>query len=95
MVKDPGETLRANVAYKPLNTPDRLRVEENAKGRPTVIRGKRRMHIESIDDCWRLDDEWWRLQPVSRLYYAIRLTNGQGMVIFKDLISGNWYRQTY
>ena len=95
MVKNSGETLRAGAAYKSLNTPDRLRVEVNAEGQPAVIRGKRRICIESIDDFWRLDDEWWRPEPVSRLYYAIRLTNGQRVVIYKDLIQDNWYRHSY
>ncbi len=94
MVKNPGETLRAG-AYKPLNTPELVLVEEDAEGLPIVVREKRRQRIEAIDDYWRLDDEWWRPEPVSRLYYAIRLTSGQKLVIYKDLTDGSWYRQSY
>lgn len=94
MVKNSGETLRAGTC-KSLNRPGRLRVEEDAGGRPAVIKSKRLLHIETIDDYWRLDDEWWRPEPVSRLYYAIRLPAGQKMTIYKDLINGNWYRQSY
>ncbi len=94
MVKNPGETLRA-ITHKSLNTPEQLHMEEDAEGWPTVIRGKRRLRIETIDDRWRLDDEWWRPEPISRLYYAICLTSGQRIVIYKDLIYGNWYRQSY
>ncbi|MFC1976936.1 hypothetical protein ACFLWS_01515 [Chloroflexota bacterium] len=94
MVKDPRETLRTG-AYKSLNTPELVRVEEDAKGLPLVVREKRRQRIETIDDCWRLDDEWWRPEPVIRLYYAIHFVSGQKMVIYKDLIDGNWYRQSY
>jgi hypothetical protein len=94
VVKNPGETLRAG-AYKPLNTPESIKVEENAEGLPLTVREKRRQRIETIDDCWRLDDEWWRLEPVSRLYYAVRLASGQKMVIYKDLTNGSWYRQSY
>jgi hypothetical protein len=94
VVKNPGETLRAS-ANKPLNTPELLRVEEDGGDLPIVVRGKRWQSIETIDDCWRLDDEWWRHESVSRLYYAIRLASGQKMVIYKDLTDGSWYRQSY
>ena len=94
MVANPGETLRAG-AYKPLNTPETIQVEEDAEGLPMAVREKRRQRIVAIDDYWRLDDEWWRTEPVSRLYYAIRLASGQKLVIYKNLITGTWYRQSY
>jgi hypothetical protein len=94
VVKNPGETLRAG-PYKPLNTPELILVEENAEGLPLAVRKHRRQRVETIDDCWRLDDEWWRHEPVSRLYCAIRLASGQKMVIYKDLKVGSWYRQSY
>ena len=94
MVKNPGETLRTG-AYKSLNTPDLVRIEEDAEGLPMVVREKRRLCVEAIDDSWRLDDEWWRPEPVSRLYYSIRLASGQKMIIYKDFTNGIWYRQSY
>ena len=95
MVKDTGKALHAGASHKSLNTPDRIRVEEDTAGRPAAIRIKRRMTVERVDDFWRLDDEWWRPRPVSRFYYAIRLATGQRTVIYKDLLSGDWYRQSY
>ena len=94
MVKNPGETLRAG-AYKPLNMPELVRIEEDVEGLPMVVKEKQRQRIETIDDCWRLDDEWWRPESVSRLYYAIRLASGQKIIIYKDLTDGSWYRQSY
>ena len=94
MVKNPGETLRA-VTDKPLNAPEILRVEEDAGGLPLAIRGKRRQAVAAIDDRWRLDDEWWRTEAISRLYFAIGLASGGKMVIYKDLVTGGWYRQSY
>ncbi len=94
MVKNPGETLRTG-AYKSLNTPDLVRIEEDAEGLPMVVREKRRQCVETIDDSWRLDDEWWRPESVSRLYYSIRLASGQKMIIYKDFTNGIWYRQSY
>jgi len=72
-----------------------LRVEEDADGLPVALREKRRQRVGTIDDRWRIDDEWWRPEPVSRLYYAVRLASGQKTVIYKDLITGDWYRQSY
>ena len=94
MVKNPRETLRTG-AYKPLNAPDSIQAEEDIEGLPLTVKEKRRQRVETIDDCWRLDDEWWRPEPVSRLYYAIRLASGQKMIIYKDLTNGSWYRQAY
>ena len=94
MVANTGETLRAG-AYKPLNTPEIIRVDEDTSGSPLAVRGKFRQAIVSIDDRWRIDDEWWRNEPVSRIYYAVRLASRQKLEIFKDLITGRWYRQSY
>jgi hypothetical protein len=49
----------------------------------------------TIEDRWRIDDEWWRAEPVSRLYYNVLLVSGQRLVLYKDLITGDWYEQEY
>ena len=94
MVENTGKTLRADT-YKPVNTPEALQVEEDAYGLPVVVKGKRRQTIMSIEDRWRLDDEWWRAAPVSRLYYNVLLASGQRLVLYKDLVTGGWYQQDY
>jgi hypothetical protein len=94
MVENTGKTLRADT-YRPLNTPGALQVEEDASGLPVAVRVKRRQAVISIDDRWRLDDEWWRTEPVSRLYYNILLASGLRLVLYKDLVTGGWYRQDY
>ena len=92
MVEDTGKTVCAG-SLKPVNQPEPEKVEEDAAGRPVSLRTKRRQPVQAIDDRWRLDDEWWRSEPVSRMYYAVRLASGQKLVLYKDLISGGWYRQ--
>lgn len=94
MVADTGKTLRAD-AYKPVNAPEPLKVEENAAGLPAAVRIKRRQAVATIEDRWRLDDEWWRAEPVSRLYYNVLLASGQRLVLYKDLVTGAWYQQEY
>ncbi len=64
-------------------------------GLPLVVKIKRRQKIIAIEDRWRIDDEWWRTEPVSRLYYAVILASGQRLVLSKNLIDNCWYRQSY
>jgi len=56
---------------------------------------RRKQTVAAIEDRWRIDDEWWRREPVSRLYYAIVLQSGQRLVVYKDLTAGRWFRQSY
>ena len=94
MVQDSGKTLRADT-YQPVNAPEPVRVEEDTAGCPVAAWLPRRQAIAAIDDHWRIDDEWWRTAPVSRLYYAVRLASGHRLAIHKDLTDGLWYRQSY
>ena len=94
MVENTGKTVRADT-YKPVNAPAALQVEEDALGLPLTVKLKRREAVISIEDRWRIDDEWWRAEPVARLYYAVLLASGQRLVLFKDLINNGWYRQSY
>ena len=94
MVADTGKTLHSDTT-KPVNLPEPLSVEENSAGLPTAVRLKRRQAIIAIEDCWRIDYEWWRSEPVSRLYYTVILASGQRMVLSKNLIDKCWYRQSY
>ena len=92
MVENTGTALHAD-ASKPVNTPEAVRVEEDASGLPVAVRLKRRLRIAAIEDKWRIDDEWWRAEPVARLYYNVLLASGDRWVLYKDLISREWYRQ--
>jgi hypothetical protein len=92
VVENTGTSLHAD-ASKPVNTPEPVRVEENASGLPLAVRLKRRLRVMTIEDRWRIDDEWWRAGPVSRFYYNVLLASGDRWILYKDLVSGEWYRQ--
>jgi len=94
MVEDTGKTLRADT-YRPVNVPEPVKVEEDASGLPVAVGGKRRQVVAAVEDRWRIDDEWWRSEPVTRLYYAVRLASGQRLVLYKDLNDSCWYKQGY
>ncbi len=48
--------------------------------------------VESILEIWRVDDEWWR-KPVSRWYAEVVLDGGMHVILYEDLITGDWYIQ--
>lgn len=94
MVQDTGKTLRAET-IKPVNLPEPVQVEEDSSGIPVALRNKRRQNIIAIEDRWRIDDEWWRSEPVSRLYFMVWLASGQRLTLSKNLNNNCWYRQSY
>jgi hypothetical protein len=94
MVQNSGKTLRPGTV-KPVNLPEPVQVETTSSGLPAAVRTPRREVIKAIEDRWRIDDEWWRSEEVSRMYYAVLLPAGQKIVIYQDLITSQWYRQVY
>ena len=92
MVADSGAAVRAG-AGKPVNLPVPVRVEESAARLPVAVAAKHRQAIAAVIDRWRIDDEWWRSEPVSRFYYTVLLASGQKVTVYKDLVAGGWFRQ--
>lgn len=91
---------------RPLNAPVPVRVKESPSQHPSslVLDGHtggrtderadgRTIEIASIADTWEINDEWWRGQPIARLYYRVVTREGRHLTIFRDLVDGQWYRQ--
>ncbi len=84
---------------KALNTPRRIDVECDAGGMPSRLRDGGRgtgdgwRIVIGIGDTWRIDDEWWR-RPIARRYVEAILEHGGRMVLFEDLVTGEWFAQT-
>ena len=93
MVENSGKAAGSGT-YQPVNLPEPVTVKEDASGLPKAIVMRPRQIVMSIAEKWRIDDEWWRAEPVSRLYYSVLLKSGLRRVLFKDLISGRWYKQS-
>jgi hypothetical protein len=51
--------------------------------------------VVALQDRWRIDDEWWREQPVSRMYYQLQLEGDRIITIYCDLDGGAWCVQRY
>jgi hypothetical protein len=69
-------------------------VELNESGLMTVGRpdGRTVGKVEAILESWRIDDEWWR-QTIARNYMEVMLEGGKRMVLFQDLLTGQWFAQ--
>ena len=48
--------------------------------------------VENVGEIWRIDDEWWRV-PIHRRYVEVIIEGGRRVVLFEDLITGEWFAQ--
>lgn len=95
MVKDSGTALRAH-RLRPLASPRRTHVETGQRACPRAVLFEGAMRdVTSIQDRWRIDDEWWREMPVSRTYYQLQLDSGRVVTVYRDLVGGKWWEQRY
>ncbi len=78
-----------------LNAPEPVVVELVANEPRAVRRSKGNgggRAVEGILEIWRIDDEWWRA-PISRRYYELMLDGGKRVVLYEDLVTGEWWMQ--
>jgi hypothetical protein len=70
-----------------------LKVITTSSGDPVRLTWEGRLHVvEGIANSWRVDLGWWRLR-IWRDYYKLYTTTGLLLVVYHDLISGQWYLQ--
>ena len=95
MVEDPGAAPGAG-AVLPLNAPGPVRVEADERGYPAVLvlRGAA-CPVASVEDVWRIEDEWWRGEPVARTYFEVLTDDGRRVALFLDHATQRWFTQRY
>jgi|SRR5579862_8544801 len=79
-----------------LNGPRTLAVRRDAAGRPVAVQRSgwpAPRPVQDIRDCWRIDDEWWRERPVSRVYYELLMRDGLLLTVYHDLVADLWSEQ--
>ena len=84
-------------ALLPLNRPEPLHVEAKS-GWPVALqmRGLRgRREVTSVEDVWRVEEEWWRDTPIVRTYFEVLLDDGRRSTLFFDHGASCWYGQRY
>ena len=94
MEQNPRAASRAH-RVRALNLPQPIQAEADATGTPVAVEQRGQKRVQSILSRWRIDDEWWRDAPVSRLYFTLVLEDGSTLTVFRDLITDRWYRQRY
>ena len=93
MNADVTRSLR-NDTIKIRNQPVPLIVEENLVGMPIFVTLEQRQTVMAIENCWCIDDEWRRSEPVSWLCYRVVLNSGQRLVLCHNLVDKCWCRQS-
>jgi hypothetical protein len=84
-------------ALLPLNRPEPLHVEAKG-GWPLALSssGRRgRRQVTSIEDVWRVEEEWWRDTPIVRTYFEVLLDDGRRSTLFFDHTASSWFAQRY
>jgi hypothetical protein len=84
------------VAQAALKAPVPVRVRADARGHPLAVqraRWPRPRAVARVQDRWRIDDEWWRERPITRLYHALLLCDGTYLVVYRDLHTDAWFEQ--
>ena len=57
---------------------------------PTAVN---RVGVAAVREEWRVVDRWWTEEPVRRRYFEVVLETGRNVVVFRDELTGAWYRQ--
>jgi len=92
VVPTPRTPLRAD-RLRALNLPVRGSVTPDPAGlQQCVQRQDGQMPVEEIRELWRIDDEWWR-SPIIRCYADVVLAGGKRVILYQDLVTGDWWIQ--
>jgi len=59
-------------------------------GQPLQIAGDA---VEAVRESWLVEDRWWTDAPLRRRYWEVVTAGGRNLVVFRDLVSGDWARQ--
>jgi hypothetical protein len=73
-----------------LGAPRQVRVRAGAEGVPETVDGRR---IEAVRESWLIEDRWWTGRPLRRRYWEVLSAAGRNLVVFHDLVDGEWFVQ--
>ncbi len=64
-----------------------------ASGAPSAFSWQGRTHaVQGIAQRWRVDADWWQ-QRIWREYFRLYTRSGLLVVLYRDLLTGQWYLQ--
>ena len=95
MVNSPGRTTDPR-RIRRLKAPSTIDVEVDADGAPVSARiGGSMLPVTLARRPWRVDQHWWRAEPVRRTYYRLAIEGWPPVTVYRDDVSGAWHRQEY
>lgn len=59
-------------------------------GRPLAVDGA---SVDAVRESWLVEDRWWTERPLRRRYWEVVTAGGRNVVVFRDLVVQEWYRQ--
>jgi hypothetical protein len=72
-----------------------LEVEAGPGGPVRLRLGGGWQDVRLVRRPWRIDQHWWRSEPVSRVYYRVAPEDGPPLTVYHDLEADTWARQEY
>ena len=69
-----------------------IHVQEDDEFRPVLVLEGRSQTVASVDDRCEVEEDWWKDNPVVRMYYRVTLEDGRQLPIFRNMVHGGWYR---
>jgi hypothetical protein len=72
---------------------DPIQVEVDNGWQPVRFAWRNGEHpVHAVTNRWRVDEDWWS-QRIWREYFKLITTTGLLVIVFRDLVSGDWYLQ--
>lgn len=87
-------SVKRKIGWKALNEPREIcvRIDPERK-EPTAIQLGQHWHEVTVRERWLTEDQWWRPEPVRRMYFEVATEDGLIEVVFWDLEARKWSRQ--
>jgi hypothetical protein len=73
-----------------LGSPEPAAVAADPRGVPLALGPA---EVDSVREEWVVEDRWWTGRPLRRRYFELVLANGRNVVVFHDLVGGEWFMQ--
>ena len=67
-----------------------MAVRADAVGTPLVVDGR---SVDAVRESWLVEDRWWTDEPLRRRYWDVVTRDGRNLVVYRDLVGGEWFAQ--
>ena len=69
-------------------------VQEDGEHRPISLKWNGGIQrVASVDDRCEVEEDWWKDNPVVRMFYRVTIEDGQRLTIFRNMVHGGWYQR--